>query len=380
MFMQEVSNPLDQIADGIQSTGAFCAPEQPEKKKLPSKSARSKKNISHTKHLNKKTLENKLKPKLDAKRYFPEEDLQLVLEECRRTVLQQPVREVEIKVNTPSLTKVCKETIDYLYNVGKVQPSEFGGHERDTVNLEKIVMAQAVAKVHAARRHNGKLVDTHEVEYINRIEKRFTVIPKVLNVYLEQIGQFEIEGQKFVPKSLPSLAFSRLAVGRFLTTMARNGPSGVRMVGVATVQPAHLNSYVDGGIFTGDPLVMLMSNHGTVEWVQADSIEDFRQLCEWYESFITRCTRKAGSLLQTVVYGKGEGTAAQLVGSRDDDRISQREMWCCKRIDQNTMQIGGLFGYGLMSTDKFHDEDIACIVDRMDIEGMYQRIQRCQKL
>lgn len=376
--MQDIGQALENI-EALESSGTKSVPSQHTDKKLPSKSVRQKKKDSHKQHLNKKTFENKLKPRLDAKRYFPDDELAAVLEECRRTAMQQPAREVEIQVNTPSLTEMCQQTVDYLINVGKVQPSAEGA-AHDAQNLEKVVKAQATAKVHVARRTNGKLVDVHEVEYVNRIEKRFTVVPKVLNVYLEQIGHFEIDGQPFIPKSLPPLRFNRLAAGRLMTGLERNSPAGVREIAIAIINPENIAGYVENGRFVGDPIDMVTQRHGVLEWIRADSIDDFQQLCSWYEGFITRCTRKAGSLLQNVVYAKGEGTAAQLVGSRDDPRILQREVWCCKKLDQNTLQIGGLFGYGYGSADKFHDEDLSCVTDRIDTEGMFQRIQRCQKL
>lgn len=354
------------------STGAH-APQA--KKSVPSKKVRQGKKDSHKKHLNQKTVENKIKPRLDAKRHFPEEDLAALLEECRRTAMQQPAREIEVQVETPALRELCVQTVNYLHTVGKVAPGE-----NDVDNLEKVIKAQALTKIAIARRSNGKIVDVGESDYTSRIEKRFTVLPKVANIYLENIGQFEDEGQVFVPKRLRPLRFSNLARGRYLTSMTRNSPEGIREVAIATIREEAVANYVVNGQFTGDPFALMTSGQGTITWERIDSVGDFRTLCEWYENFISKCGRKAGGLLQNVIFAKGEGTVAQLVGSRDDPHTMRREIWCNRKIDQNTLQIGGLFGYGYLSSDKYHDEDIATIHDGMDVEGMYQRIQRCQRL
>lgn len=345
------------------------------RKPVPSKKVRQGKKESHKKHLNQKTVENKIKPRLDAKRHFPEEDLAALLEECRRTAMQQPVREIEVKVETPALRELCVQTVDYLHTVGKVAPGV-----DDVDNLEKVVKAQALTKIAIARRSNGKIVDVGEADYTSRIEKRFTVLPKIANIYLENIGQFECEGQVFVPKRLRPLRFSNLARGRYMTSMTRNSPEGVREVAIVTVEDNMAANYVTNGLFTGDPFTLVTNGHGSISWERIDSVGDFHALCVWYENFISKCGRKASGLLQNVVYTKGEGTVAQLVGSRDDPQTMRREIWCNRKIDQNTLQIGGLFGYGYLSSDKYHDEDIAVIHDGMDVEGMYQRIQRCQRL
>lgn len=371
--ISQIVSPIPQI----NSSGA-SAPIAQQKKHVPSKSVRNKKKEEHKKHLNKKVVQNRLNPRLDAKRHISDDDLAAVLEECRRTAMQQPPREVEITVETPALHEVCKNTVQYLYNVGKVPACADGGADTDVANLEKVVIAQAATKVNLARRHNGKLINVSEADYTNRVEKRFTVLPKITNIYLEQIGYFEVDGQVFIPKSLPPLTFKKLSAGQFMTELSRNSPNGEERA-IATLTPEYVPTYVRDGIVT-DPITMISQGHGLIHWVPVNGIGDFRDLCVWYEDFISRCSRKASNILQNVTYGKGEGTVAQLVGSRYDERIHQMEIWCCKNIDQNTLQIGGLFSYGYKSKDKFHDEDLACVTDRIDIEGMYQRIQRCQKL
>lgn len=275
-----------------------------------------------------------MKSRLDAKRHFPDEDLAAMLEECRRTAVQQPVREVEVQIETPALRELCVQTIDYLHTVGKVAPGV-----DDVDNLEKVVKAQALTKIAIARRSNGKIVDVGEADYTSRIEKRFTVLPKIANIYLENVGQFEHDGQTFVPKRLRPLRFMNLARGRFLTSMTRSSPGSVREVAIATVNEGAAAQYVTDGVFTGDPFAMVTNGHGFITWERIDSIGDFRTLCEWYENFISKCGRKASGLLQNVVYAKGEGTVTQLVGSRDDQQTMRREIWCNRKIDQNTLQI-----------------------------------------
>lgn len=373
-MMASLIPELDVLTIDTPSTSSGANAPQA-RKSVPSKKVRQGKKDSHKKHLNAKTVENKIKPRLDAKRHFPEEDLAALLEECRRTAMQQPVREFEVQVETPALHELCVQTVNYLHTVGKVAPGT-----DDADNLEKVIKAQALTKIAIARRSNGKIVDVGEADYTSRVEKRFTVLPKVANLYLEQIGQFEDDGQLFVPKRLRPLRFSNLTHGRYLTSLTRNGPGGIREVAIATIQDGAAVNYVEGGMFTGDPFALVTNGHGSITWERIDSVGDFRALCEWYESFISKCGRKAGGLLQNVIFSKGEGTVAQLVGSRDDPQTMRREIWCNRKIDQNTLQIGGLFGYGYLSSDKYHDEDIATVHDGMDVEGMYQRIQRCQRL
>lgn len=362
--------PQQNSSEGLPSTSQ-------QRKSVPSKSVRNRKKEEHKKHLNKKVIQNRLNPRLDAKRHISEDDLAAVLEECRRTMIQQPPREVEVEIDTPALDEVCRNTVQYLYTVGKVQACAEGGAEVDSVNLKKVVVAQSMAKIHLARRFNGKLVNVEDSDYVNRVEKRFTVLPKVLNVYVEQVGHFEVDGQVFVPKKQSPLQFRRLARDQYLTALHRSSPGDERAL--VTISPEFAGRYVTDGI-VADPLTAVLNGHGVLHWVPSSSVGDFRTLCQWYEDFISRCSRKAGNILQNVIFSKGEGTAAQLVGSRYDERISQLEIWCAKKIDQNSLQIGGLFGFGFGSSDKFHDEELACITDRIDTEGMYQRIQRCQKL
>lgn len=370
--VQVVDHHFDDTAT---SSGVAQAPQADRTKRVPSKNVRLKKKDAHKKLLNEKTMQNKVNPRLDAKRFFAEEDLAIVLEECRRTAMQQPPREFDVSIEGTSLTNVCAETVNYLSIVGKVLP-----RDGDAENLAKVVKAQAITKINLARRHNGKTVNVAELEYSNRVEKRFNVLPKILNVYLEQIGFCTVDGQTFIPKKKVAPSFETLGPGRYLTTLRRNSPQG-ELMGIATIAQAHLASYVENGVFVNEHLfVDNLNTHGTIEWVPTSSVGNFQSLCTWYEDFINRCSKRVASVLEHVTYGKGEGSVAQLVGSRDDERIQQREVWCNKLIDQNTLQIGGLFGYGYMSTDKFHDEDIATLSDRIDIEGMYQRIQRCQKL
>lgn len=380
-----MSTPLRELDEAISnmtqpdSSGISGIPNINSKKiSVPSKSVRERKKEDHKRHLNKKVVQNRLNPRLDAKRHISEDDLAAVLEECRRTAMQQPVREFEVKVDTDALTETCKNTVQYLYTVGKVPACEHGGFNTDVANLKKVVVAQASTKISLARRHNGKLVNVADSDYSTRVEKRFNVLPKVLNVYLEQIGHLELDGQVFVPKKLPPLTFGRLAAGQYMTTMSQSSPDGEKRA-IAAVPPEHVATYVVDDV-VNDPMTMLNNGHGTLNFVPIDSIGDFHSLCTWYEEFTSRCSKKAGNMMQDVVFGKGEGTAAQLVGSRYDERIHQMEIWCVKKIDQNTLQIGGLFAYGFESDEKFHDEDLACITDRIDTEGMYQRIQRCQKL
>lgn len=223
--------------------------------------------------------------------------------------MQQPVREIEVRLDTPSLYEVCKNTVDYLQTVGKVAPGE-GGTAGDVDNLVKVMKAQAATKIAIARRSNGKLVEICEAEYSSRVEKRFTVLPKVANAYLENIGQFECDGQVFVPKRLPSLHFVSLVEGLYMTTYIRNGPGNVREVAIASVNANQRQAYVQGKEFTGDPFTMVTNGHDTLVWERIDSIGDFRNLCEWYEKFISKCNRKAGALLQNVVFAKGEGKGA----------------------------------------------------------------------
>lgn len=375
--MSELQDNAAQQVAQIDSSGAQAPIADQKKTSVPSKSVRNKKKEDHKKHLNKKVVQNRLNPRLDAKRHISEDDLAEVLEECRRTAMQQPVREVQVTVDTPALSDLCRHTVQYLYNVGKVQVHPEGSNV-DIQNLKKVVVAQATAKVELARRHCGKTVNVSEVDYINRVEKRFTVLPKIMNAYVEQIGHFTLDGQMFVPKKLPPLTFKMLSAGQYMTTLSRSGPNGEERA-VLTLANEHVATYVVNGV-VNDALTAVAQGHGLVTWVPVSGIGDFRQLCEWYEDFISRCSRKAGNILQNVVFSKGEGTVAQLVGSRFCDRIQQLEIWCCKLLDQNTLQIGGLFQFGYESSDKYHDEAIACVTDRIDVEGMYQRIQRCQKL
>lgn len=379
MSQQNVDGNVTATTAVPDSSEESSSKAQQKKPSVPSKSAREKKKEQHKKFLNQKVVQNRLNPKLDAKRHISEDDLAAVLEECRRTVVQQPPRQVSVQIDTDALDATCKNTVQYLYNVGKVQAFAEGGADVDAQNLKKVVMAQAAAKIHIARRHNGKLVNVEDSDYVNRVEKRFTVLPKVLNVYIEQIGHFEVDGQVFIPSKQPPLAFKKLASNQYMTTITRNSPEG-EFRAIITIAPENLGDYVNEAGVVSDPLTVFANGHGTITWVPTTSLGDFRDLCTWYEGFISRCSRKAGNILENVVYGKGEGTPALLVGSRYDARISQLEIWCAKKIDHNSLQIGGLFGYGYESTDAFHNEAIACITDRIDTEGMYQRIQRCQKL
>lgn len=179
--LRELDEAILQIAQA-DSSEAQASNANQKKTAVPNKSVRNKKKEEHKKHLNKKVVQNRLNPRLDAKRHISDDDLAAVLEECRRTAMQPPPREVEIKVETPALHDICKNTIQYLYTVGKVQVCDAGGADADVTNVERVIVAQASAKVNLARRHNGKLVNVAESDYVNRVEKRFTVLPKIANV------------------------------------------------------------------------------------------------------------------------------------------------------------------------------------------------------
>lgn len=340
----------------------------------PSKSVRERKKQAHLDHVNKGA--NAAKEAFMDKKYFSMDTISGVLEQIRNNQVQKVAREFPVSLDPSTITTISDSTVDYLYQTGKMTPDGNNGVTDKRV-LSKVLETVSIVKIHEARRLNGKMTTVRDLDYSTRVKSRFTVLPKLANDYVSNIGFFNHSGQVFVPSTTKVIQFTELRTGVYRTGITK-ATNGVVEYCVAIPRSEYVQTYVDGEGLVTDPFQMVTSGHGTIEWISEPPGGNFSQLCQAYEDFINRCSRKVANVMQIVDFS-GTGSVSQLVGSRDLEN-SYREIWCNKDIDQGALMIGGLFGYGFNNKNIWYDEEIACVRSTMDMAGIFINLQRTQRI
>lgn len=271
-----------------------------------------------------------------------------------------PTVEVEVQVQ-PAIEAIVDVTIDYL-NYQKVNVVD-----TDRRTLTDVLTLQTQTKV-AKAREGSPFPSTANPDLVDYTAKMFSQTLKSTALFLDQIGQFEVDGQRFIPKlAMPVDDVEYPATDIWHETSVVAEIEGKR----STLYVAKDTHGVWPDLANVDELFALPTRQK--RWFCGMSA-NVATVSTRYADLLNRIGRKLSFALVDIDYSKPMGSAAQIVGSRDSPiRARERDAWSPRVVPMSTMILGACYGFGFRSNDRWHQELSAACTTRTETSQFYQK-------
>jgi len=264
---------------------------------------------------------------------------------------------VQIAIVTEAAVEdLAAETVEYMTNNNVIVK----GDDRST--LSKVTSLQVMAKVAVSNRNGPFENSTTNDTVVNTVLSHFSKGLKSTAVLIDQIGGFELNEQKFSPK----LAKEQLVV---------ETPPGFQATEV-TMNKARLYVRLIEGEVIRTPEDVLRVPADRRMWMQHDVVNVTR-LAESYGDLLQRLAKKMSHSVISIDLASGKGGPSQLVGSVKNPRYgAEVDAWCIRPVPLSVLIQGAAWGFGLDSTDPWHQAKTASVSCSIDTAAFYKKLMR----
>lgn len=246
----------------------------------------------------------------------------------KQPVVDHPQSEVEISVE-PAIREVADATMSFLETVGIER------NDQDKTVVTDVLRVQVQAKVACAREEACYASGVDE-ETLTRVVKLFSTTFNSHAVFLDQVGNVTVDGQRITPRLAQPCPAARPL-----------GPEW-RRSNVTTINDdggAMDLYYLADEEIEGRAAILQLPDERQ-QW-RDHRVIDLRDLHTRWIDLLSRCSDSINRMLTKVDYKMPIGTAAQIVGSQQCPSGGvETEAWALRKLPISVIQLGAGYGFG----------------------------------